>query len=343
MMMWHHCFLSGRFTGYTISFYPLIERQVVNIATFFKICVSLFAFVSGYGLYVSFYRFRNKGKSQVQEWIKRRYCKTFKPYQFIVLLTWLVTMLIDKRPVHVYFNSTAVSGIAYMILDYLGIAHLFGTPQMIGTWWYMSAAFVYIMIMPLVYTALESVGSLSLLTLVIAMPRFKEIQYPGTMGIYTFLPAYLMGAIFAKHELFQHISQLVRTRKRYVIVLALCIFGTYIGYRLLQNLPVKKFWDIHYGLFIPVYVCLIWLSVCQMALLKRAFCFLGQHSANIFLTHTFIRAVYLKDFIYTRGHFLLIMLTLLGLSVFLSLAIEKAENLCVRIANWCRSKLIKYR
>lgn len=71
MMMWHHCFLSGRFTGYTISFYPLIERQVVNIATFFKMCVSLFAFVSGYGLYVSFYRFRNKGKSQVQEWIKR--------------------------------------------------------------------------------------------------------------------------------------------------------------------------------------------------------------------------------------------------------------------------------
>ena len=46
-MMWHHCFLSDRADGYDISYWPLSHGQVIQIASFLKICVPLFAFVSG--------------------------------------------------------------------------------------------------------------------------------------------------------------------------------------------------------------------------------------------------------------------------------------------------------
>ena len=53
IMMWHHCFLAGRFENFNILTWPLSYGHFTTIASFFKICVSLFAFVSGYGLNLS--------------------------------------------------------------------------------------------------------------------------------------------------------------------------------------------------------------------------------------------------------------------------------------------------
>ena len=51
MMLFHHCFEStGRYAGYEMNFFPLTESQTVTIASFFKICVALFVFLSGYGI-----------------------------------------------------------------------------------------------------------------------------------------------------------------------------------------------------------------------------------------------------------------------------------------------------
>ena len=51
MMMLHHCFRDASlYDGYVISFAPFPEQTVVRFALFCKICVSLFAFVSGYAI-----------------------------------------------------------------------------------------------------------------------------------------------------------------------------------------------------------------------------------------------------------------------------------------------------
>ena len=91
MMMWHHCFLSGRSDSYIISFWPFFKEQVVAMAGFFKICVSLFAFVSGYGLYQSFNKnYSNKkivGGYEFSKWILFRYVRSFSGYWFIVFIS----------------------------------------------------------------------------------------------------------------------------------------------------------------------------------------------------------------------------------------------------------------
>ena len=51
MMMFHHCFCTlDRFKEHTVSFFPLNQTLVVDISAMFKICVSIFVFITGIGI-----------------------------------------------------------------------------------------------------------------------------------------------------------------------------------------------------------------------------------------------------------------------------------------------------
>ena len=88
-----------------------------------------------------------------------------------------------------------------------------------------------------------------------------------------------------------------------------------------------QFWDFKYDLFVAVYVVLIYLTAAKISGMRQLLAFLGKHSANVFLIHTFIRDVYMRQFIYSRGHFLLIIAVLLGVSLIISFALEGIKKL----------------
>ncbi len=80
LMLFHHCFRKATlFADYTISFWPFQQGGVVYAAALSKICVSLFALVSGYGLYLSY---RSRTTTPVK-WTVSRYIKTFSGYWVI--------------------------------------------------------------------------------------------------------------------------------------------------------------------------------------------------------------------------------------------------------------------
>ena len=55
LMMFHHNFRDETlFKSYTISFVPFSEAHVVAFAYACKICVSLFAFITDYGMYINY-------------------------------------------------------------------------------------------------------------------------------------------------------------------------------------------------------------------------------------------------------------------------------------------------
>ncbi|MDO4308124.1 MAG: hypothetical protein Q4C77_15000, partial [Eubacteriales bacterium] len=55
--------------------------------------------------------------------------------------------------------------------------------------------------------------------------------------------------------------------------------------------------------------------------------FLGKHSMNIFLLHSFIRGSWFYEWTYSRGHFMIIWIILLLESLMLSVVVEKFKNL----------------
>ena len=77
----------------------------------------------------------------------------------------------------------------------------------------------------------------------------------------------------------------------------------------------------------------------RIPILNRALMYIGNHSLNIFLIHTFIRYEYLNDFTYSFKYALLIPFILLAISFALSVAVELLKKL-IRYDKFV-SKIIK--
>lgn len=142
MMMFHHCFLSAdRYAGYDIDFSFLGEYYTVMLSSFCKICVSIFVFISGYGISLSLKRLETKDYPLQ---VKKRYISLMSGFWFIYILSFVAALIFDRSILSVYKGNNFIDGIFFAFCDFMGLAELFGTPMMIGTWWYMSLALVII-------------------------------------------------------------------------------------------------------------------------------------------------------------------------------------------------------
>lgn len=323
MMMLHHCFReTSLYEGFTISFAPFPEQTVVRIALFFKICVSLFAFVSGYGLFLSY---QNK-RTSATRWAARRYVSTFSGFWAVWILTAIVTQLINHRTQTILFKEGVWKGLAYVMIDFSGLAQMFRTPTLNGTWWYMSAAAAFIVLIPFVWRfrkelVLVLIGSIFLLR-VLTGSNGSGI-YTGGNSVYVFLSPFLLGSIFANGNLVERWFSVFGDKWwKKGIKFTVETAALYLLYRLYHNLPIDSFWEFHFGFVALVMILFLAEFVLPIPGVKQALRFLGKHSYNIFLVHTLIRAYYLHDFTYSLRHFMLIALFLLASSLLISVAIE---------------------
>ncbi|SFC80182.1 acyltransferase family protein [Butyrivibrio sp. YAB3001] len=198
MMIFHHCFSSTElYEKYTISFFPFKENIIVNIAVICKICVALFAFISGYGLIISY----EKKKATASRWALSRYIKTFSGFWIIYILLAFVNIIFRSRFLKVYFGHGIWIGIASVFLDFAGFAKLFGTDTLLVTWWYMSAAVVYILLVPLLYKELKDktwiILIFSMFFLRVILSHTDAGSFTGSNSIYAFIPVFISGSIFA--------------------------------------------------------------------------------------------------------------------------------------------------
>ena len=341
MMMWHHCFLAGRFEMYDINFFPFNASQIANIANFFKICVSLFAFVSGYGLMKSY----SQKQISTNYWIRYRILRTLSGYWFIVVISWIVSMIIDQRPYYTYnFPKSIFCGICNLILDFMGLSNLFGTDLLNGTWWYMSAAAIFIILLPLIDLSIKYFGNFCTIGLVFILPRVAG-GYPGGTTFLSFLPAFCLGMIFSQKDLFTKWkifwqldgkTTFCNSLFKFLVMLSLL----YCSYKIYYYLPTDKFWDVKWGLIPIVIILFVNDYISNVPVLRDLLLFIGKHSTNIFLVHTFIRHYYLAEFTYSIGHFAIIILVLLVISILISLIIEYLKKI-IGYEMWI-DKLIKW-
>ena len=150
-MIFHHCFLDpSRFAGHIVSFAPFSQSAIVSLSYFSKICVGIFAFISGYGLYLSAIKQPRSAKA-VSGWTVSRLIKTMSGYWLVYILALITTWIYAGLPVKTYCTNGNIRGLLYGALDFLGVASLFKTPTMNSTWWYMGAAVLFIVLVPLFY------------------------------------------------------------------------------------------------------------------------------------------------------------------------------------------------
>lgn len=332
LLLYHHLYQNiERFENFDISFAPLGQELAMSISIMCKICVSIFAFITGYGLLKSISRV-NFNRKEIFKWNITRLVKTLSGFWFIYTIAFIVTMAIDKLPVKTYFAKGETAGIMYIINDFLGLAGLFDTPTLCATWWYMSAAIVFILIIPLVYIVSKRVGYLPVLLVLSALPRLMNVGYPGGTNIYTFVFPVIFGMIFADYNLFEKIEKHSPKNKYAAYILHFVLFealtvGSYYIHASAYNRIAA--WELNYGLIPVFFICFFRFCIVRIPILKQTLKFIGVHSMTIFLTHTFIRHTYLNEFVYTSSkNFLGIFAVLFAMSLVLALILDYFKKLC---------------
>ena len=337
ILLFHHCFLNAQrwatvpyeklattkgWGYYPISFAPFSSHTIQYLASFSKICVAMFVFMTGYGMWVSYES--QKKKTTMSNYIKKRMVTLMTGFLIIFVVTEILAIP-TGRFIEVYGHD--FRSVVYMIIDALGLAKLLGTPLFCLTWWYMSLAIVLIMIFPFVHSIMEKYQWVVVVASII-VPR--ACGFGQSTDLFRYLLAYTLGMYFAQHDLLVRIKekfmeQNVAGKLLYLIVSLIglaviikCRQNAWIGWKYLD------FWD---GFAAMYMIVISYIYILNGKWIVKGLGFLGKHSMNIFLIHSFYRDVFFHEFTYSFYYAWLDYIVLMAISLVTSIVLEWFKKL----------------
>lgn len=337
ILLFHHCFLNAQrwatvpyeklattkgWGYYPISFAPFSSHTIQYLASFSKICVAMFVFMTGYGMWVSYES--QKKKTTMSNYIKKRMVTLMTGFLIIFVVTEVLAIP-TGRFIEVYGHD--FRSVVYMIIDALGLAKLLGTPLFCLTWWYMSLAIVLIMIFPFVHSIMEKYQWVVVVASII-VPR--ACGFGQSTDLFRYLLAYTLGMYFAQHDLLARIKEkfMEQNVEGKLLSLIVSLIGLAVIIKCRQNAWIGwkylDFWD---G-FAAMYVIIIsYIYILNGKWIVKGLGFLGKHSMNIFLIHSFYRDVFFHKFTYSFYYAWLDYIVLMAISLVTSIVLEWFKKL----------------
>ena len=337
ILLFHHCFLNAQrwatvpyeklattkgWGYYPISFAPFSSHTIQYLASFSKICVAMFVFMTGYGMWVSYES--QKKKTTMSNYIKKRMVTLMTGFLIIFVVTEILAIP-TGRFIEVYGHD--FRSVVYMIIDALGLAKLLGTPLFCLTWWYMSLAIVLIMIFPFVHSIMEKYQWVVVVASII-VPR--ACGFGQSTDLFRYLLAYTLGMYFAQHDLLARIKE--KFMKQNVAGKLLSLIVSLIGLAVIikcrQNAWIGwkclDFWD---GFAAMYMIVISYIYILNGKWIVKGLGFLGKHSMNIFLIHSFYRDVFFHEFTYSFYYAWLDYIVLMAISLVTSIVLEWFKKL----------------
>ena len=337
ILLFHHCFLNAQrwatvpyeklattkgWGYYPISFAPFSSHTIQYLASFSKICVAMFVFMTGYGMWVSYES--QKKKTTMSNYIKKRMVTLMTGFLIIFVVTEILAIP-TGRFIEVYGHD--FRSVVYMIIDALGLAKLLGTPLFCLTWWYMSLAIVLIMIFPFVHSIMEKYQWIVVVASII-VPR--ACGFGQSTDLFRYLLAYTLGMYFTQHDLLARIKE--KFMEQNVVGKLLSLIVSLIGLAVIikcrQNAWIGwkylDFWDGFAAMYVIV---LSYIYILNGKWIVKGLGFLGKHSMNIFLIHSFYRDVFFHKFTYSFYYAWLDYIVLMAISLVTSIVLEWFKKL----------------
>lgn len=337
ILLFHHCFLNTQrwatvpyeklattkgWGYYPISFAPFSSHTIQYLASFSKICVAMFVFMTGYGMWVSYES--QKKKTTMSNYIKKRMVTLMTGFLIIFVVTEILAIP-TGRFIEVYGHD--FRSVVYMIIDALGLAKLLGTPLFCLTWWYMSLAIVLIMIFPFVHSIMEKYQWIVVVASII-VPR--ACGFGQSTDLFRYLLAYTLGMYFAQHDLLARIKE--KFMEQNVVGKLLSLIVSLIGLAVIikcrQNAWIGwkylDFWDGFAAMYVIVNS---YIYILNGKWIVKGLGFLGKHSMNIFLIHSFYRDVFFHKFTYSFYYAWLDYIVLMAISLVTSIVLEWFKKL----------------
>ena len=337
ILLFHHCFLNAQrwatvpyeklattkgWGYYPISFAPFSSHTIQYLASFSKICVAMFVFMTGYGMWVSYES--QKKKTTMSNYIKKRMVTLMTGFLIIFVVTEVLAIP-TGRFIEVYGHD--FRSVVYMIIDALGLSKLLGTPLFCLTWWYMSLAIVLIMIFPFVHSIMEKYQWVVVVASII-VPR--ACGFGQSTDLFRYLLAYTLGMYFAQHDLLARIKEkfMEQNVEGKLLSLIVSLIGLAVIIKCRQNAWIGwkylDFWDGFAAMYVIVNS---YIYILNGKWIVKGLGFLGKHSMNIFLIHSFYRDVFFHEFTYSFYYAWLDYIVLMAISLVTSIVLEWFKKL----------------
>ncbi len=288
-----------------------------------KVCVALFVLLSGYGMAVGYMRItpppqeseHSQGASSL---LLRRLLKFYMNYWAVFLIFVPLGVLVFGRPLNAAYPAH-LNVYRSLIIDILGLG---GFHSYNITWWFNRLILVLYIISPALFFFVKehpiiSLGAVFCLIMLGVLPHNISLNY-------CLLP-FMMGMAWALHaDKLNKIIDEVKYNRILLILVAIIAVAVLSWMRLTKFMGFNGvFWDMFLATAITLLVVL--LNPC-FKYTRGALGFLGKHSMNIYMIHTFVFAYFWKDEVYALGNPWLILLVVLAISLIISIIIEFVKD-----------------
>lgn len=294
------------------------------------VCVSLFLFVSGYGLAVSF----EKSDKSIGKFVICRFVKFYTNYWFLLMLLLPVGIFVFNKPIT---SSTEILDVAKILVR--EIFAVSGHQAYNPSWWFNTLIIQLYMLFPLLYYGVKYACAPTVLIALLLRGALMKIS----KGVYFngYIMIFILAIVIALHRklLFQYfikISKWIWVILAMILLLASILLLTYLddGHTIYSK-------GLYAYMLLTIGIVMLVMFFTFPKYISLAFQFLGKHSMNIYLMHTLIFYYFFPKFFYSFDSPILIFISLLTICLILSVCIEKMKivtrynklslNICAKI------------
>lgn len=327
LLLWHHLYYMHPEQGWL----------VYHTALYAKVCVHIFLILSGYGLFCSMRKRESNTMvksgnelSQLWSFYKSRFMTLMPRYWIIFILGVGISMAVLHKMPEAVFKKTSHPWI-YLLLQFLGL-HMIknGGYGYNPTWWYMTTIIMLYLVFPYIYKMISEYPMTAFAGLSLYFLYRPDIPAVGSWGV-----PFVLGVFLAKimDECYDN-----RRLKNGLLHMTLVI-GVNAIIIIFSSVPYLR---ISFRMILMtalgLEVIILGYFLEKINWISNALSFIGRHSYNIFLLHTFINFWFLFKFIYKFPSSPLWSLPLLlGLSLVCSIMVECIYG-CIMNGIICRLK-----
>ena len=320
LMLWHHLFYNSpeyydKFRSLKIINGIPVECYLADIC---KVCVAVFLFLSGYGLYQSWNKAQCRTLRDNFSFVsKHLIAGVYTDFWFIYLVFVPLGFLFGRNPVSVYQQNPL-----YFLKDVLGLSYLFdgwSFHTMNDTWWFMSVIIVFYLVFPLFAVGLKKFPESFL-----AVSMFASLFIRDSAELFQWQFAFVLGIYFSVRDLFPEINRWIEKPLNRFISIALSVIT--LG---LLRIPICHEFFIQFfdGLFVVPIILFSAFFLSEIKYLGSFLEKLGRHSGKIFMFHSFLFYYYFPDLFYRGKYAPLIFLFFLLICFALSCLLDKLQKL----------------
>lgn len=316
LMLVHHLFYKDYIYVSDIYIYG---HQICNTLSYYsKVCLAMFVILSGYGLN----EVTKRNKISIKNFYKNYLLKLYLNYWVIWVIFLPVGVIVFGRSlIQVYGNNHIL---IKMIINMLGLQVFFGFDGYNPTWWFMSIIIPLYIVFPFLKTLIYKYKEYMLLICFLLMFTNISLWRLNLSAVLddSILP-FALGIYLSMNNCFVYIKNFKFRVKYLKTLLYLLILLFIIYWRRFGIIVSGTKIDSVFG-FLIIIIGYEYLS--KGNVLYTFLMFIGKHSSNIFLFHTFIFLYFFHDFIYWFKYPIIIFFVLLFICLGISMIIERIKD-----------------